>query len=153
MNQQQDQIKAGTSAFLKRIREERELNQAQMARLMKYNLTGYNQLEKGHKFLTVVQLWYLGHVLNISPGDIINEICGADPSVEKSKLEKLQALLDSAMAENSTLKDKLIAALEGTPIEPTKTGYFVRRDDDTVIWRDDPEGKWRMGIDPHEPEG
>lgn len=109
----QFKITEGTTAFLKKMREKKELTQDQMARLMKHNLTGYNQIEKGHKCLTLIQIWILADVLNMSKADVINGICGADPCVHKDELEKLQALFDAALQENSALKDKVIGLMEG----------------------------------------
>jgi transcriptional regulator with XRE-family HTH domain len=112
MNAEQ-QIINGTMAFLKAKREEFHYSQADVAKMLPYNLTGYNQLEKGHKFLTLIQIWQVARVYKITPGEVINGIYGGNPSEEKSKLEQLQAKLDAVLEENSSLKNRLIEALTG----------------------------------------
>lgn len=110
---QQFKITEGTSAFLKSLRDEHHLTQAEMAARLEFNYTSYNLLEKGHRFLTLLMVWKIATEFSLTPGEVINGIYGADPSVEKGKLEKLQELLNAALEENSVLKDKLIKILEG----------------------------------------
>ncbi len=109
----QFKITEGTMAFLKRMREEHRLSQREVANQLPFNFTGYNQLEKGHKFLTLIQVWQLAKLYNITPADVINGIYGAEPNDCKTKLLELQEKYNAVVADKAELQSKIIALMEG----------------------------------------
>ncbi|MEH7255082.1 helix-turn-helix transcriptional regulator [Neobacillus niacini] len=58
------------SANLKRFREEKNLNQEQMAELLGYSLSGYRKIEQGHRGLPIHKALLATEILGCSLNEI-----------------------------------------------------------------------------------